>query len=159
MADHPGPTADVALGHRPGRGARGISAFVVFWLRREGGGRLVIARSVVPGEITVLREMTAIEQAREGWCFVCWRTAPGPGPDDVAHEVPDLQEAVAVGTCSLLRSDDYVFGGHRSHAHAIAKGADINRLMAEIAGRVCLALAGRDGRRLGRDALLKARRS
>lgn len=45
------------------------------------------------------------------------------------------QEAVAVGTCSLLRPDDYVFGGHRSHGHAIAKGADINRLMAEIAGR------------------------
>ena len=45
------------------------------------------------------------------------------------------QEAVAVGTCSLLRNDDYVFGGHRSHGHAIAKGADINRLMAEIAGR------------------------
>ena len=45
------------------------------------------------------------------------------------------QEAVAVGTCSLLRPDDYVFGGHRSHGHAIAKGADVNRLMAEIAGR------------------------
>ena len=28
------------------------------------------------------------------------------------------QEAVAVGTCSLLRADDYVFGGHRSHGHA-----------------------------------------
>jgi TPP-dependent pyruvate/acetoin dehydrogenase alpha subunit len=45
------------------------------------------------------------------------------------------QEAVAVGACSLLRNDDYVFGGHRSHGHAIAKGADINKLMAEIAGR------------------------
>lgn len=45
------------------------------------------------------------------------------------------QEAVAVGACSLLRPDDYVFGGHRSHGHAIAKGADVNRLMAEIAGR------------------------
>ncbi len=45
------------------------------------------------------------------------------------------QEAVAVGVCSQLRSDDYVFGGHRSHGHAIAKGADINRLMAEVAGR------------------------
>src|SRR6201988_3679210 len=42
------------------------------------------------------------------------------------------QEAVAVGTCSLLRADDYVFGGHRSHGHAIAKGADVKRLMAEI---------------------------
>jgi acetoin:2,6-dichlorophenolindophenol oxidoreductase subunit alpha len=55
------------------------------------------------------------------------------------------QEAVAVGACSLLRHDDYVFGGHRSHGHAIAKGADINRLMAEIAGRATGYCAGKGG--------------
>ena len=55
------------------------------------------------------------------------------------------QEAVAVGTCSMLRFDDYVFGGHRSHGHAIAKGADINRLMAEIAGRATGYCAGKGG--------------
>lgn len=55
------------------------------------------------------------------------------------------QEAVAVGTCSQLRRDDYVFGGHRSHGHAIAKGADINRLMAEIAGRASGYCSGKGG--------------
>jgi pyruvate dehydrogenase E1 component alpha subunit len=55
------------------------------------------------------------------------------------------QEAVAVGVCGLLRPDDYVFGGHRSHGHAIAKGADINRLMAEIAGRATGYCAGKGG--------------
>ena len=45
------------------------------------------------------------------------------------------QEGSAVGTCAALRRSDYVFGTHRSHAHAIAKGADLRRLMAEIAGR------------------------
>ncbi|MCY4369098.1 MAG: thiamine pyrophosphate-dependent dehydrogenase E1 component subunit alpha [bacterium] len=45
------------------------------------------------------------------------------------------QEGSAVGTCAALRSGDYVFGTHRSHAHAIAKGADLRKLMAEIAGR------------------------
>jgi pyruvate dehydrogenase E1 component alpha subunit len=45
------------------------------------------------------------------------------------------QEGSAVGTCAALRSGDYVFGTHRSHAHAIAKGANLRRLMAEIAGR------------------------
>jgi pyruvate dehydrogenase E1 component alpha subunit len=55
------------------------------------------------------------------------------------------QEAVAVGTCSLLRREDYVFGGHRSHGHAIAKGADINRLIAEIAGRATGYCAGKGG--------------
>jgi len=55
------------------------------------------------------------------------------------------QEAVAVGACSWLRNDDYVFGGHRSHGHAIAKGADINRLMAEIAGRATGYCGGKGG--------------
>ncbi|MGH7888821.1 MAG: thiamine pyrophosphate-dependent dehydrogenase E1 component subunit alpha, partial [Candidatus Binatia bacterium] len=55
------------------------------------------------------------------------------------------QEAVAVGALSLLRHDDYVYGGHRSHGHAIAKGADINKLMAEIAGRATGYCAGKGG--------------
>ena len=55
------------------------------------------------------------------------------------------QEAVAVGACSLLRSDDYVFGGHRSHGHAIAKGADVDRLMAELSGRASGYCAGKGG--------------
>ena len=55
------------------------------------------------------------------------------------------QEAVAVGTCSQLGREDSVFGGHRSHGHAIAKGADINRLMAEIAGRATGYCAGKGG--------------
>jgi TPP-dependent pyruvate/acetoin dehydrogenase alpha subunit len=55
------------------------------------------------------------------------------------------QEAVAVGVCGLLRQDDFVFGGHRSHGHALAKGADINRLMAEIAGRAGGYCGGKGG--------------
>lgn len=55
------------------------------------------------------------------------------------------QEAVAVGTCGLLSRDDYVFGGHRSHGHALAKGADVNRLMAEIAGRATGYCGGKGG--------------
>ena len=55
------------------------------------------------------------------------------------------QEAVAVGVCSLLTKDDLVYGGHRSHGHAIAKGADINRLMAELAGRATGYCGGKGG--------------
>src|ERR671914_746286 len=55
------------------------------------------------------------------------------------------QEAVAVGVCGLLRRDDFVFGGHRSHGHALAKGADVNRLMAEIAGRATGYCGGKSG--------------
>lgn len=45
------------------------------------------------------------------------------------------QEAIAVGTMAELEAHDLVFSGHRPHAHALAKGADPARLLAEIAGR------------------------
>ena len=45
------------------------------------------------------------------------------------------QEGVAVGAASALTRDDYTFAGHRAHAHVIARGADLGRLMAELAGR------------------------
>jgi pyruvate dehydrogenase E1 component alpha subunit len=45
------------------------------------------------------------------------------------------QEAVAVGAISTLRSDDYAIAGYREHGHALAKGADPKRLMAELFGR------------------------
>jgi acetoin:2,6-dichlorophenolindophenol oxidoreductase subunit alpha len=45
------------------------------------------------------------------------------------------QEAVAAGVCAVLRRDDYVFSTHRGHGHAIAKGADLRGIMAELMGR------------------------
>jgi pyruvate dehydrogenase E1 component alpha subunit len=45
------------------------------------------------------------------------------------------QEAVAVGAISVLRPDDYAIAGYREHGHALAKGADPRRVMAELFGR------------------------
>ena len=45
------------------------------------------------------------------------------------------EEAVAVGVCSNLRQDDYIISTHRGHGHCIAKGADLERTMAEILGK------------------------
>ncbi|MGD8544278.1 MAG: pyruvate dehydrogenase (acetyl-transferring) E1 component subunit alpha [Candidatus Bathyarchaeota archaeon] len=45
------------------------------------------------------------------------------------------QEAVAVGVCANLREDDYITSTHRGHGHCIAKGAQLNRVMAEILGK------------------------
>jgi pyruvate dehydrogenase E1 component alpha subunit len=45
------------------------------------------------------------------------------------------QEAVAVGAISTLRADDYAIAGYREHGHALAKGSDPGRLMAELFGR------------------------
>lgn len=45
------------------------------------------------------------------------------------------QEAVAVGVCSNLRTDDFVISNHRGHGHLIAKGGDVKRILAESLGR------------------------
>ena len=55
------------------------------------------------------------------------------------------QEGVAAGVCSQLRDDDAVYSGHRAHGHAIAKGAPLERVMAELMGRdggLCRGLGG-----------------
>src|SRR5437764_1018256 len=46
------------------------------------------------------------------------------------------QEATAVGVCSALRPDDFVFGTHRPHGHALAKGVRPHAIMAELFGKV-----------------------
>lgn len=46
------------------------------------------------------------------------------------------EEAVAVGVCSALRDGDQIISTHRGHGHCIAKGADLDRMMAELYGRV-----------------------
>ena len=45
------------------------------------------------------------------------------------------EEAVAVGVCAALDKDDQIISTHRGHGHCIAKGADLNRMMAELYGR------------------------
>jgi pyruvate dehydrogenase E1 component alpha subunit len=55
------------------------------------------------------------------------------------------QEGVAAGVCGLLRRDDAAYSNHRAHGHAIAKGASLPAVMAELMGRVaglCRGLGG-----------------
>ncbi|MDC0071985.1 thiamine pyrophosphate-dependent dehydrogenase E1 component subunit alpha [Gammaproteobacteria bacterium] len=45
------------------------------------------------------------------------------------------QEAIAVGVCANLTSQDQVLSTHRAHAHYLAKGGCLNSMMAEIYGK------------------------
>ena len=45
------------------------------------------------------------------------------------------QEASSVGAISVLEPDDYIYCSYREHVHALAKGADPGRVMAELFGR------------------------
>jgi len=42
------------------------------------------------------------------------------------------QEAIATGLVSALEPEDVIISNHRSHGHLLARGADLNSLMAEI---------------------------
>ena len=55
------------------------------------------------------------------------------------------QEASAVGSISTLDPDDYILGHHRGHALCIAKGADLNLMMAEFYGKEAGYCRGRGG--------------
>jgi len=55
------------------------------------------------------------------------------------------QEAIATGVCGALKTDDTIWGGHRSHGHYLAKGGDLRAMMAEIFGKSTGCSKGRGG--------------
>lgn len=55
------------------------------------------------------------------------------------------QEATDVGVCSALSLSDYIIGTHRSHGYMIAKGANLNTMMAEIYGKSTGTNGGKGG--------------
>jgi pyruvate dehydrogenase E1 component alpha subunit len=55
------------------------------------------------------------------------------------------EEAVAAGVCASLTDADYITSTHRGHGHAIAKGCDLEAMMAEIYGRETGLCKGRGG--------------
>ena len=55
------------------------------------------------------------------------------------------EEAVATGVCSALEDGDRIISTHRGHGHCIAKGADLNRMMAELYGRTTGYCKGKGG--------------
>ena len=42
------------------------------------------------------------------------------------------EEAIAPAVCECLRDDDFITSTHRGHGHIVAKGGDLNLMMAEL---------------------------
>src|SRR3989344_4216194 len=55
------------------------------------------------------------------------------------------QEAVAVGVCAHLGDADIIYSTHRCHAHYLAKGGDMLRMIAEMHGKETGCVNGRGG--------------
>lgn len=69
----------------------------------------------------------------------------------MAGEIPGFvhlcigQEAVAAGVCANLELTDYITSTHRGHGHTLAKGAKMNRMLAELYGRATGYCKGKGG--------------
>src|SRR3954463_6455970 len=55
------------------------------------------------------------------------------------------EEAVAVGICEALRTDDYITSPHRGHGHCLAKGAEPHLMFAELLGKEAGYCKGKGG--------------
>ena len=105
----------------------------------EGAGDSSVSRDVAP--LDLLRVMTTI---REFETHLAGAFKEGILPTEAIH-LSIGQEAVAAGVCLNLRDTDYLNTTHRGHGHIIAKGADLDRMMAEIYGRKTGLCAGKGG--------------
>jgi TPP-dependent pyruvate/acetoin dehydrogenase alpha subunit len=105
---------------------------------REG---LVATTGLAKDELTgMLRRMMLIREFEEQ-CATLYRNGRIRG---VTHTYQG-QEAVAVGACTALRLDDYITSTHRGHAHVIAKGGEVDLMMAELLGKATGYCKGRGG--------------
>lgn len=77
-------------------------------------------------------EMTMEDEARAGRLPGTFHSSAG-------------QEAVAVGACANLKTEDLVVSNHRGHGHFLAKGGDVFRMMAELYGREAGYSGGKGG--------------
>lgn len=55
------------------------------------------------------------------------------------------EEAASVGAIAHLSYDDIIFSNHRGHGQSIAKDMDLNKMMAELAGKATGVSKGRGG--------------
>lgn len=107
-----------------------------------------------PGELGVemLRRMCLV-RAFEQKLSEAW--ARGDVPTEAIH-LSIGQEATAVGACFALRADDYMATTHRGHGHMLAKGADLDGMMAEMLGRATGLCGGKGGSMHVTDAAVGA---
>ncbi|HEY2382393.1 MAG TPA: thiamine pyrophosphate-dependent dehydrogenase E1 component subunit alpha [Terriglobia bacterium] len=55
------------------------------------------------------------------------------------------EEAIAVGVCQSLNPNDYITSTHRGHGHCLAKGAELDRMFAELLGKKAGYCKGKGG--------------
>src|SRR5580765_4496571 len=77
----------------------------------------------------------AAERASQGGVTAFGQNASGGASVRGPLHLSTGQEAVAAGVCAHLQREDLLTSTHRGHGHTLAKGADVNRMMAELFGK------------------------
>ena len=97
----------------------------------------------IPDKELLLKMYTNMNLGRRFEEHVQWLFSKG-----LVHGTTHLgigEEATSSGTIAALKPNDYVFGTHRGHAQAIAKGISVNNMMAEILARETGVCKGKGG--------------
>ena len=90
--------------------------------------------------LDMYRRMLTIRHFEEGLTELSRQgLVPGTGHVTIG------EEAVAVGSCSALGDKDYIISTHRAHGHLLARGADINIILAEVLGKATGCTGGKGG--------------
>ncbi len=87
----------------------------------------------------------AAEAASQGGVSAYGKSADGSAKVRGPLHLSTGQEAVPAGVCAHLRRDDYLTSTHRGHGHTLAKGADLQRMMAELFGKATGFNGGKGG--------------
>jgi pyruvate dehydrogenase E1 component alpha subunit len=87
----------------------------------------------------------AAETASQGGVSAYGKAADGTAAVRGPLHLSTGQEAVAAGVCAHLTPQDYLTSTHRGHGHTLAKGADMNRMMAELFGKASGFNGGKGG--------------
>lgn len=91
----------------------------------------------------LLKMFKSMSMAREFDLKVAQLVKKGKVPGMTHFSVGE--EAASVGAIEALNIDDLITSNHRGHAQVIAKGIDINAMMAEILGRYTGVCKGKGG--------------
>jgi len=90
--------------------------------------------------LDMYRRMLTIRHFEEGITELSRQgLVPGTGHVSIG------EEAVAVGACSALGEKDYIISTHRAHGHLLARGADINVILAEVLAKATGCTGGKGG--------------
>jgi len=87
----------------------------------------------------------AAEAASQGGVSAYGKAADGQAKVRGPLHLSTGQEAVPAGVCAHLHASDYLTSTHRGHGHTLAKGADMQRMMAELFGKATGFNGGKGG--------------